>query len=245
MGGWGWTSLEAHATYNTTRCNVSPSLPLFRVIASANARAYLMVCTLRPAYTMLYELISLQLLVRSIHRISAQIKTTPLIFRDRMFSVIFFFIVYIGYLVISGTIERYSARKNISNILNIYLFGTSFLRNYWIKFIAFLIVDLFYRVCVLYFVQFAENYLPRNFANYCLQFDVKCISWREKRTFYSYPNLFKTLLNIVFMASNGILQKLASSALKNSSAKGSSTNFATNFTNLIKFQNLLCTRAPR
>lgn len=98
---------------------------------------------------------------------------------------------------------------------------------------------------VLYFVQFAENYLPCNFSKYCLQFDVKCINWREKRTFYSYPNLFKTLLNIVFMARNGILQKLASSALKNSSAKGSSTNFATNFTNLIKFENLLCTRAPR
>lgn len=172
MAGWGWTSLEAHATYNTTRCNVSPSLPLFRVIASANARAYLMVCTLRPAYTMLYELISLQLLVRSIHRIWAQIKATPLIFRDRMFSVIFFLIVYIGYLVISGTIERYSARKNISNISNIYLFGTSFLRNYRIKFIAFLIVDLFYPVPCIIFRTICRKLLAAQFCK--LLFTVRC-----------------------------------------------------------------------
>lgn len=172
MGGWGWTSLEAHATYNTTRCNVSPSLPLFRVTASANARAYLMVCTLRSAYTMLYELISLQLLVRSIHRIWAQIKATPLIFRDRIFSVIFFFIAYIGYPVISGTIECYSARKNISNILNIYLFGTSFLNNYWIKFIAFLIVDLFYRVPCIIFCTIGRKLFAMQF--YKILFTVRC-----------------------------------------------------------------------
>lgn len=171
MAGWGWTSLEAHATYNTTRCNVSPSLPLFRVIASANARAYLMVCTLWPAYTMLYELISLQLLVRSIHRIWVQIKATPLTFRDRMFSVIFFLIVYIGYLVISGTIER-SVRKNISNISNIYLFDTSFLRNYWIKFTAFLIVDLFYRVPCIIFRTICRKLLATQFCK--LLFTVRC-----------------------------------------------------------------------